>query len=205
MADETARPGLRERKNSRTRAAIVRAAAELTLEESFAAATIGRIAERADVSPRTVSTWFPVKEDILFGATPDLVERIERVLLGPEGSAVDRLRAWMTEEGRAGGRDGDDLRLLQLRAIVSDPDLRAREAQLFAPLRRTLAAAAARDLDVPASHLGPQVFATAALGVLYDLREKVIADDAGPEPYDVELAMTFLRAGLAAMGAAGGP
>src|SRR4051812_40660621 len=89
---------MRERKNRRTRAAIVRAAAELTLEEGYAATTIPRIAERADVSPRTVSTWFPAKDDILLGGTPAIVERSTRHVRDGDGNVVDRLQAWLREE-----------------------------------------------------------------------------------------------------------
>ena len=56
MIDEPV--GLRERKNARTREAITRAACELILERGFEGATIAQIAERADVAPRTVHTWF---------------------------------------------------------------------------------------------------------------------------------------------------
>jgi len=44
--------GLRERKNARTREAIIRAACELILERGFEGATVAQIAERADVAPR---------------------------------------------------------------------------------------------------------------------------------------------------------
>ena len=59
MPPSDAALGLRERKNRRTRRAIVQATAELTIEGGYAAATIPRIAERADVAPRTVSTLVP--------------------------------------------------------------------------------------------------------------------------------------------------
>jgi hypothetical protein len=41
-------------------------AAELTIERGYPFATIQRIAQRADIAPRTVSTWFPAKDYILF-------------------------------------------------------------------------------------------------------------------------------------------
>ena len=56
----------RERKTLRTRREIVRAAAELVLEDGYERATIARIAERADLAPRTVTTRFPSKEAIFF-------------------------------------------------------------------------------------------------------------------------------------------
>ena len=56
----------RERKTLRTRREIVRAAAELVLEDGYERATIARIAERADLATRTVTTRFPSKEEIFF-------------------------------------------------------------------------------------------------------------------------------------------
>ncbi len=57
--------GLRERKKLQTRAAISEAADELFEAQGFAATTIPQIAERAQVSPRTVSYYFPVKEELV--------------------------------------------------------------------------------------------------------------------------------------------
>jgi AcrR family transcriptional regulator len=59
------RPGLRERKKTRTREAIRAATYGLIEELGYDATTIERIAERAEVSPSTVLRHFPVKEDIV--------------------------------------------------------------------------------------------------------------------------------------------
>lgn len=58
-------PGPRERKRVRTRAAIRGATYALAEEEGYEAATVERIAGRAEVSPSTVPRHFPVKEDIV--------------------------------------------------------------------------------------------------------------------------------------------
>jgi len=87
MPPSDAALGLRERKNRRTRRAIVQAAAELTIQGGYAAATIPRIAERADVAPRTVSSWFPAKDDILFDRVDDTIARATR-----ESSLMPRMR-----------------------------------------------------------------------------------------------------------------
>ena len=60
--------GLRARKKERTRATITRVSLELFARDGFAATTLSAIAEAAEVSPRTVSTYFPSKEGIVFAA-----------------------------------------------------------------------------------------------------------------------------------------
>lgn len=55
-------PGLRERKKQLSRETIASAAFSLVSEHGLDAVTIDDIAERAFVSPRTVSNYFPSKE-----------------------------------------------------------------------------------------------------------------------------------------------
>ncbi len=72
-------PGLRERKKAKTRDTIVRVALGLFAEQGYGQTTIAQIAEGADVSPRTVSTYFPAKEDIVF----DLSARVVSIKRSP--------------------------------------------------------------------------------------------------------------------------
>jgi AcrR family transcriptional regulator len=192
-------PGLRERKNRRTQEAIVRATAELTLQDGFAAATIPRIAERADVAPRTVSGWFPVKEDILFGGLEGTVTRAVQRLRDGDGDMVDRLLAWLLDEERHLHADDElhELGDLRFRAILSDPQLRAREVQLLEPIRTAIAEVAGEQTGWPAASMGPQVLATAAMGYLATLRARQLAG--GADPGEREVGLALLRAGLAAL------
>ncbi|MDO9407988.1 TetR/AcrR family transcriptional regulator [Patulibacter sp.] len=182
--------GLRERKNRRTRRAIVRATVELTLEGGYAAATIPRIAERADVAPRTVSTWFPTKDEILFEKTGDAIDRATAQMREGSGSIVDRLEAWLTEEIEHHPAPDPEIARLRRSAIEHDPELRARERQLWDQLQSEVSRVVARDTDGSPGDMGPQVFAGATMGFLWTLGSMARQDD----PQDGE---ALLREGVA--------
>ena len=67
----TTEPGMRERKKMHTRLLIESAAIDLTLEHGFDAVTVEAIAERADVTPRTVFNHFADKADAVLGIARD--------------------------------------------------------------------------------------------------------------------------------------
>ena len=88
------KPGLRERKKQQTRETIVRVALELFAERGYDETTLAEIAEAADVSPRTIFSYFESKEDILFCEAPAQLEGIKEALKQrPDGTTtVDALR-----------------------------------------------------------------------------------------------------------------
>lgn len=163
---------LRERKALRTQRAIVRATAELTLEEGYAAATIPRIAERADVAPRTVSRWFPVKDEILFGNIAQIIERAREHLGRDEGDTVQRLRTWFAAESEFSGAGEEDRELeqLKLRVIENDPELHAWGLQHFDAIRQMMLESVARDLGTPPSALAAHSLSGAVMGLLAGIR-----------------------------------
>jgi AcrR family transcriptional regulator len=200
-----AKPGLRERRNLATRRAIVRAAAELTLEEDFAAATIPRIAERAEVSPRTVSGWFPAKDAILFEDAETHIEIAGHHFRSKKGGdTIDRLRAWITEEAERRGEDELDadpeLKRLKLRAIEHDPELRARSQEAFGAIEDLIATSVARDVGGEPQDPGPRLLAGAAIAMLRVLQ---LSSAEQVEPSDLEARLEqgfdFLQAGLATL------
>jgi AcrR family transcriptional regulator len=190
----SAAPGLRERKNRRTQLAIVQATAELVIEGGYASATIPRIAERADVSPRTVSTWFPAKDDILFERVDDNIDRATRHLRTGPGDVVDRIEAWLADES---SREQPDQEVSRLRdtAIAHDPELRARAHRHYDQLQSEIAAAVARDIGGSADDVGPQAFAGAAMSFLFALRALAFEGQGGAGG-QLAGGIRFLRAGL---------
>ncbi|HST40968.1 MAG TPA: TetR/AcrR family transcriptional regulator [Conexibacter sp.] len=194
----TTAPGLRERKKARTRAAIVRATLELTLEHGFAAATIPQIAERADVAPRTVSLYFPHKEEIVFDGAAESVDRLVAHLTGGSGDLVEGLRAWLADEAT---RTTDDaLELLRHRAVVADRDLRMRDRQLMEAAEEKIASVVADELSEPLTGIGPRTFATAMVSVLTAVRDVYVSThDSAAAEQELERGLAFLQAGLDAL------
>src|SRR3981189_2215812 len=93
----TLQPGLRQRKKERTREAIARAAHELFAERGYHATTLPDIAEAADVSTRTIFSYFPSKEDILFSEFSVMKDALRQALVErPEGEdALETVRRFI--------------------------------------------------------------------------------------------------------------
>lgn len=82
-------PSRRSRKKSRTYAALVEAGVELFASRGFDETTTVDIAERADVSQRTLFRHFPSKEAVLYGDMDELLFALRDALAArPDGEAV---------------------------------------------------------------------------------------------------------------------
>ncbi|MER5731799.1 helix-turn-helix domain-containing protein [Streptomyces sp. NPDC002138] len=89
--------GLRERKKQRTRQTIAEAAMRLFLSRSFDDVSVVEIAEAAEVSKRTLFTYFPTKEDLVLQQFADHEDESARVVRArPAG--VDPLAALYAHE-----------------------------------------------------------------------------------------------------------
>jgi AcrR family transcriptional regulator len=190
-------PGLRERKNARTRAAITRAALELTLEHGFDGATIAQIAERADVAPRTVHTWFSSKDEIVLGRVDENLDGLRRELAEGAGDTVERIERWLQHEGERFSEE-DELGLLRLRALVVDPHLRGLERPLLDTAEEAIAAAVGKDVGLPPGNLAVRAFAAATIALLLGLRARAIEPE-GKDPEALDEGLTMLRGALAAL------
>jgi AcrR family transcriptional regulator len=133
------RPGLRERKKAKTRAALQEHALRLFREQGYEATTVDEIADAAEVSPSTFFRYFPTKEDVVLydALDPVLLEAFEAQ--PADLSPVGALRATMREV--FGGASAEVLAQQDERAAliftVSEPRMRmldefARSMLLFA-------------------------------------------------------------------------
>jgi AcrR family transcriptional regulator len=166
------RPGLRERKKRRTRETIANVALELFDRQGFRATTIAQIADAADVSPRTVSAYFPAKEDLLFPDRREAFDRLrERLLNRAENElAADALRAWIVDNfAEIEHKRGHDAERARRRVIDADESLRAWERGAMAEGEALLAAAIAQDLGVRPDDVAARLAAAATIGALTTL------------------------------------
>ena len=204
--------GLRERKKLRTRETIASAALALFDAQGFRQTTIAEIAEAADVAPRTVSAYFPAKEDLVF---PDMDLTAEALAArlhdrGEDETAIAALRDWIVTSLPEWEAREPELRVRR-RVIESDEGLQTYGRRLTIRAMDIVAAAVADELGLSADDLEPRLAgaATAAvLDVLADHRDRFHAESA--EAGDVasrrdeaialiDRAMAFVDAGVRAL------
>lgn len=163
------RPSLRERKKAKTRETIVRVALQLFSEQGYSQTTIAQIAEAADVSPRTVSTYFPAKEDIVFDVSAGTKERLVEAIEGrPEGQdTMSALRAWLLHEREVLDHD-HELHTCQRKVIDREEALMLHEQAMMREFELVLADGLEVDLGLEPSDLQSRMAAAAAMAV-FDL------------------------------------
>jgi AcrR family transcriptional regulator len=197
--------GLRERKKQATRLAIRDAAMRLFEEHGFAGTTFDRIAAAADVSRATVFSYFPTKEDIVFGEGAAVVDALSASLA--EGRAagettIGTVRAWL---GAMSGWLEPEL-VLQLRLAREVPAVGAKRLQLYGRVQRAVADALEAELGADA-HLAAQL-AAASLVAAFRVAEETAAarmEQDGRALTDDEIdallddAAAFAEAGMAAV------
>jgi AcrR family transcriptional regulator len=197
--------GLRERKKLATRLAIHEAGMRLFAEHGFTATTVDAIAEAAGVSRATVFSYFPTKEEIVFGDAAAAVDMLAERLSGrPAGEpAVATVRAWL---GELGGWLEPEL-ILQLRLGREVPAVGARRLQLNRDIEAVIATALEAELGQD-KHLAARLTAASLLGALATIEEAAAAhmeqDGRGLTAAEIDDllddALAFVHAGMSAVG-----
>lgn len=196
--------GLRERKKERTRQTLADVAAELFNRQGFRDTTIKQIADAAEVSPRTVSAYFPVKEELVFCDHQDVFDQLEQRLdERPEGATTaDTLRAWLLALLEEVDVDLEQSRRTR-ELIESDPVLRTYERGLQERAEQVVAKAVAVDLGVADDELVPHMVGAATIAALDAVGRRAkesSADDFQATALGVvEDAMAFIGGGVQAL------
>jgi AcrR family transcriptional regulator len=149
--DLPSRPGLRERKKARTRAAIREQALRLIREQGYEATTIEQIAEAAEVSPSTFFRYFPTKEDVVL---QDDIDPLALAAFAEQPAGLAPIAAFRAA-ARSTFASLDDNQLATLaetaRLSFAVPEVRARAVDELARTIGVIAEATAqrygRDLD----------------------------------------------------------
>lgn len=111
-------------KRQRTERLISRCAQQLTEERGLDGFTMDELAERAEVSRRTLFNYFPSKLDAVLGPAPALSDEArERFLAGgPHGRLVDDLAALADDVLAAHDVDREDFERAK-RVVIGEPRL----------------------------------------------------------------------------------
>lgn len=192
-----ARPGLRERKKAKTRAAIQRHALRLFKKRGYDETTVEDIAEAAEVSPSTFFRYFPTKEDVVMY---DVFDPVLLASLRSQPHGLDPVRA-MRAAMRQVFRDMDEEDredLLEREALFRlVPDLRARMMDELLRTVSVLARIIAERTGRRAGDLGVRVVAGAIIGALISAWLTEEGESLGVDTYrGMDRALEKLESGL---------
>ncbi|MFF7329825.1 TetR family transcriptional regulator [Streptomyces sp. NPDC090306] len=207
--DVDGKPGLRERKKQRTRAAISDAAITLFLERGFNQVSVVQVAEAAEVSKRTLFAYFPTKEDLVVHRLADHETELARVVRGraPRTDPLTALREHYLEGLRVrdpitGLNDHPQVRRVH-RMIVEAPSLVARMEGFKAGAERALALALHETADVPefAARLAAAQIVAVRWALADDNADRLAQGETADARYtgavaDAELGFALLADGL---------
>ncbi|HEX7659939.1 MAG TPA: TetR family transcriptional regulator [Pseudonocardiaceae bacterium] len=192
----SAKPGLRERKKARTRAAIEHHALKLFREQGYDATTIEQIIDAAEVSESTFFRYFPTKEAVVLSDDLDpliiAAYRAQPADLPP----VAALRAAFREVfGASSGEQRDEMRE-RIALVLSVPALRAAMLDQFSEAMRLLADAIAERAGRPADDFAIRILAGAVVGIMIAVAE-VLTDDPTADLADlIDQGIARLETGL---------
>jgi len=159
------RPGLRERKKARTRAAIREHAFRLFRAQGYDATTVEQIADAAEVSPSTFFRYFPTKEDVVLQDDMELlwVEAFQEQ--PPEMSPIAAMRAGL-HAGFARMGEAEWAQMHEMTQLaMTVPAVRARMLAELARTTQVLAEAVAERTGLDPGDFAVRTLAGAVVGV----------------------------------------
>lgn len=160
-------PGLRERKKSMTRQALIETAEDMFAERGFDNVTVVEIADAVNVAAKTVFTYFPAKEDLVFhGENAMCVNLITAIRDREVGQTpLDAVGALLATMMRSAPR-GPVAELERLRNTVGDSTvLRSRMRLMWENFEHAIAEELARETGDQPTAPRPRVAAAQIISV----------------------------------------
>jgi MFS transporter, DHA2 family, multidrug resistance protein len=192
-----ARPGLRERKKARTRAAIQACALRLFREQGYDATTIEQIIDAADVSETTFFRYFPAKEDVVLDDDydPQLIEAFQAQ--PPQMPPVQALRAAFAAvfAGMSGLQRSEQQERIAL--ILTVPRLRAAMLDQISQAMQLLARAMAERAGRRPDDFAVRTVAGAIVGAAMAVSAAITDDPDADLATLIDQAIAQLEPGLA--------
>jgi AcrR family transcriptional regulator len=192
---DTVRPGLRERKKAKTRAAIQAHALRLFRRQGYHETTVEQIADAAEVSPSTFFRYFPTKEDVVLYDEFD-PKMVAALLAQPADlspvAALRRAVRQVYDEAPSEATEREQQRHTLVRTV---PELRARMLDGYVSGLVMLSDALAERTGRPRDDLAVRTLAGAIVGI--GVAAMLTADESPDDflsQFDAQLAE--LEAGL---------
>jgi AcrR family transcriptional regulator len=190
------RPGLRERKKARTRAAIQEHALRLFREQGYDATTVEQIAEAAEVSPSTFFRYFPTKEDVVaYDALDPMVMtawRAQPLDVGP----IRAFRNAMVQVFQAMTSDQLEELLSRGRLLFSVPELRQAAINELLRSGKMVTDELAVRLGRPADDFELKIFGGAVMGAMMAALIPMLEDGSIDMMSQLDRAFEFLEKGM---------
>jgi len=187
--------GLRERNKERRRTTILNCAYELFAERGYAATTIADIAAAADIAPRTVSLYFPTKQDIVLDGVMSLLQPLNDAIehLEPGESALDAILQTLRDRLKEIRRPETEHLPPRLKA---DPDVLGIITTTVENMKQRGELAIAREIDCEPDDARVRITLAALQGVV---EHAMFASSEAEVDQTLDHGRAFLLAGLAEM------
>lgn len=197
-----AKVGLRERKKQQTRDTIARVALRLFAQRGYDETTLADIAEAANVSPRTIFSYYEGKEDILFCQEGAFLEQLkEKLEQRPAGATtVDTIRQFI-----ASIPPPDEQAMLRKQIVTNNPALQIKIRAHLGQLEPLLTQSIAQDLHAGPDDIRPPLLAASMTAAFTTVRDRLLEAKAdGPISHEdamrtIDQVLEFMRGGLAAL------
>ncbi len=190
------RPGLRERKKAKTRAAIQEHALRLFREQGYDATTVEQIADAAEVSPSTFFRYFPTKEDVV------AYDALDPVIIAawrsqPEDvPPISAFRNAMVEVFGSMSSDQIDEMMSRGRLLFSEPELRQAAVHEMIRGAQMVADELAARLGRPADDFELRIFAGALMGGLMAVMVPMLEEGSVDMLAQLDRAFEFIEKGM---------